>query len=105
MRVVGCGLWDTGKKGIVGRGQKTDDRSQILDNRRQNTGDRGCQIVWTGHEVNSIGSKLKGIEHVEEFGSRNAEVGKRQSPWSQVTSSLKNQSFKRYALYPMSSAL
>ena len=37
------------------------------------------------------GAGKKGIEHIEEFGSRNAEkknaeVGKRQSPWSQVTS-------------------
>ncbi len=36
---------------------------------------------------------------------RYGEVRKSQSPWSQVTSLLKNQSFKSYVLYPMPSAL
>ena len=35
----------------------------------------------------------------------NAEVGKRKRPWSQVTSLLKNQSFKLYLIYPVPHAL
>jgi hypothetical protein len=45
------------------------------------------------------------MEHIEEFGIWNAEVGKRQSPWSQVTSLLKKQSSKHYVLYLMPSVL
>ncbi len=37
MRIARFGLRDASKKGIVGRGQKTDDRSQITDNRTQMT--------------------------------------------------------------------
>ncbi len=37
---MGCGLRVAGKKGIVGRGQKADSRSQISDNRKQMTEDR-----------------------------------------------------------------
>jgi hypothetical protein len=36
----------------------------------------------------------KGIEHRPEWIEHIEEVGKRQSPWSQVTSLLKKQSFK-----------
>ena len=41
LRVAGCGLRVAGKKGIVGRGQKADNRSQATDNNRQKADVRG----------------------------------------------------------------
>ena len=95
LRVAICGLWVSGSEMRIA----------------------SCEIRLVDCEGLTHGAE--GIAQTEEFGRRNGECGlrpigacayapvgsqKRQSPWTQVTRLLKNQSFKPYALYPLPSA-
>jgi hypothetical protein len=60
---MGCGLRVAGKKGIVGRGQKADSRSQISDNRKQMTEDRRIGKSECGMRKKRMRNPKKGKVH------------------------------------------
>jgi hypothetical protein len=64
---MGCGLRVAGKKGIVGRGQKADSRSQISDNRKQMTEDRRIGKSECGKKECGIRKKAKSMELGDEL--------------------------------------